>query len=121
MYLHLEFTDNEPPISIAVSTSNVYVTDNVTLTCVMGDYSNPLPTSYTWYLDGETVYVTTTTTTQIEVTSVIQEGSYTCSDTNNPETHPPVTSDQSPSSQLVIYGTTSIIFHANLQNVDSID
>ena len=71
----------------------------------MGDHGNPLPTSYTWYLDSETVSVTTTTTTQLEVTSVNQEGSYTCSDTNIPDTHPPVTSDQSPSSQLVIYGT----------------
>ena len=71
----------------------------------MGDYGNPLPTSYTWYLNGKIVYGTNTTTTQLEVTSVIQEGNYTCSDTNIPDTHPPVTSDQSPPSQLVIYGT----------------
>ena len=100
-------TDNEPPISISISPSPVYVENAVTLTCVMGNLGNPLPTSYTWYLNGGKVSVTNTTTTQLEVTSVTQEGSYTCSDTNNPDTHPPVTSDQSPSSQLVVYGTIS--------------
>ena len=100
-------TDNEPPISILISSSPVYVENAVTLTCVMGDHGNPLPTSYTWYLNGGKVSATNTTTTQLEVTSANQEGSYTCSDTNNPDTHPPVTSDQSPSSQLVVYGTVS--------------
>ena len=71
----------------------------------MGNLGNPLPTSYTLYLNGEVVSGTTTTTTQLEVTSVNQEGNYTCSDTNNPIAHPDLTSDQSPSSQLVIYGT----------------
>ena len=40
----------------------------------MGHYGNPLPTSYTWYLNGAIVSVTTTTTTLLEVTSVNQEG-----------------------------------------------
>ena len=100
-------TDNEPPISISISSSPVYVENAVTLTCIMGDLGNPVPTSYTWYLNGGKVSATNTTTTQIEVTSVNQEGSYNCSDTNIPDTHPPVTSDQSPSSQLVVYGTVS--------------
>ena len=95
--------------SLSISSSSVYVENAVTLTCVMGDHGNPLPTSYTWYVNGETVSVTNTTTTQLEVTSVTQEGSYTCSDTNNPVAHPHLTSDQSPSSQLVIYGTVSIV------------
>ena len=99
--------DNVAPISISISSSPVYVENTVTLTCVMDDLGNPLPRSYTWYLNGGNVSVTNTTTTQIEVTSVTQEGSYTCSDTNFPYRHPPVTSDQSPSSQLVIYGILS--------------
>ena len=101
--------DNVAPISISISSSPVYVENGVTLTCVMGDTGNPIPVSYTWYLNGDTVYGTTTTTTQLEVTSVIQEGSYTCSDTNNPVAHPHLTSGQSSSSQLVIYGTISIV------------
>ena len=84
--------------------------NNVTLACVMGDLGNPLPELYGWYLNGETVSNSTTTTTQIEVTSVMQEGNYTCSDTNFPDTHPPVTSDQSPSSKLAIYGTRLMFF-----------
>ena len=96
--------DTATPSSVLISPITVYAGNAVTLTCEMSDPGNPPPMSYTWYYQGSEVKVTPENSYTFNVTSVEQEGHYTCANTNIPLPAMIVISDQSPPSQLTING-----------------
>ena len=79
------------------------VLTTATLTCEGGD-ANPAVSMVTWYQDVNPVTSTTEHTLSINLTTIQQEGNYTCVETNQPPGYDTQTSPPSPGQELIVTG-----------------